>query len=274
MKTIEISDTLFAKLQGLAKPLIDNVEDVIWRLIRNEEGNHQNHSVSLTKRDIPKQFVHSKGGEIRCPLKLRMNYKQTTTYGEARDGWIWFEAHRFTSPSAAAKYVAKMKGAENPSFDGWRILEYFDDKSNKWYPLNDLRYKKAITKTEEKNEYDPNSVDLRFTFVIKAIFGSQEVSNWNRLLQAAVEASLKGGFSGSDFRRLRVPVEKGALTEKGFNPLSGTGYSLRNVDATSACRFSFILAKKLNLPIRVNFRWRNNEQAAHPGCSGLLKWLC
>lgn len=274
MKTIEISDTLFAKLQGLAKPLIDNVEDVIWRLIRKDGKNNSNHHVSSQKREKPEQFVHSKGGKIRCPLKLRMFYKRTTTHGETRNGWIWFEAQRFTSPSAAAKYVAKMKGAENPSFDGWRILEYFDDNSNKWYPLNDLRNKTAITKTEEKNEYDPSSVDLRFTFVIKASFGSQEVSNWNRLLQAAVEASLKDGFSGSDLKVLRVPVEKGDLTEKGFNPLSGTGYSLRNVDATSACRFSFILAKKLNLPIRVNFRWRNNEQAAHPGRDGLLKWLC
>ncbi len=149
MKTIKISDALFAKLQGLAKPLIDNVEDVIWRLIRKDGKINSNHHVSSQKREKPEQFVHSKGGKIRCPLKLRMIYKRTTTYGEARDGWIWFEGKRFTSPSAAAKYVAKMKGAENPSFDGWRILEYsVDDNPDEWQSLNNIRNKTAITKTE------------------------------------------------------------------------------------------------------------------------------
>lgn len=148
MKTVEISNALFTELQKLATPLVDTLEDVIWRLIKKEKEPSNN--VGFTEKSIkPNQDVFYKGGRVPWPIKLRMKCKGTTTYGETNISGIWFENQRFKSPSQAACYVARTKGAQNPSINGWTTIEYLDEDSGRWRYLDYLRDETDETKTEE-----------------------------------------------------------------------------------------------------------------------------
>lgn len=143
MQTIQISDELYQKLGSLAKPFTDRPGDVIWRLVNNplSDKDKSNHARISTQSSFmkPTNYIRSKGGRIPYPLKLRMQYKGTTTHGEAKDGFILFEGHPFTAPSPAAEYIAKIKGASDPHRDGWRDLEYFEQKTGQWHCLDNLR---------------------------------------------------------------------------------------------------------------------------------------
>jgi hypothetical protein len=142
METLQISDELYQKLGSLAKPFTDRPEDVIRRLVDNALSDKRNPARISTQSSVmepKKKYVHSKGGRIPCPLKLRMQYKGTTTYGEAKDYFILFEGRKFTAPSPAAEYVAETKGALNPHRDGWRDLEYLEPKTGQWHCLHNLR---------------------------------------------------------------------------------------------------------------------------------------
>ena len=145
MKTIQISDELYQKLLSLAKSFTDQPEDVIRRLVDNplpDKRNPARISTQSSFMEPKKKYVHSKGGRIPCPLKLRMQYKGTTTYGEAKDYFILFEGfegRKFTAPSPAAECIAETKGAQKPHMDGWRKLEYLDPKTGQWHYLDNLR---------------------------------------------------------------------------------------------------------------------------------------
>lgn len=145
---MEISDVLFAELQKLATPLVDTIEDVIWRLTKKEK-EQSNNVGSIEKSIKSNQNVFYKGGGIPCPLKLRMKYKGITTDGETNISGIWFENQKFDSPSQAACYVARTTGAQNPSINGWTTIEYLDEDSDRWRYLDYLRNETNKTKTAE-----------------------------------------------------------------------------------------------------------------------------
>lgn len=148
MQTIQISDELYQNLLSLAKSFKDKPEDVIRRLLNHALSDKRNPASISTQSSFmePKKYVRSKGGRIPCPLKLKMRYKNTTTYGEAKDGHIWFEGYKspFPSPSKAAETIAKTKSLgklSKPSICGWKKLEYLEEKTGQWHYLDNLRNK-------------------------------------------------------------------------------------------------------------------------------------
>ena len=144
MPTIQISDELHQNLLSLAKSFKDQPEDVIRRLLNNALSDKRNLTSISTQSSFmePEKYVHSKGGRIPCSLKLRMRYKGETTYGETKDGHIWFEGYKspFPSPSKTAETIAKTKGIlKTPHIDGWKKLEYLEEKTGQWHYLDNLR---------------------------------------------------------------------------------------------------------------------------------------
>ena len=71
---------------------------------------------------------------------------------------------------------------------------------------------------------------------------------------------------------MSVPIKEGQVTSDGYSPLSGTGVSFRNVNANGAWDLILPLAKRLNVEVFVQFRWRDKEKAAFPGQEGILHW--
>ncbi len=153
------------ELQQRATGFNVSPEDVIWEVI-TKDGNSNN--VASYKKSVGQKPVNCNGGEIPCPLELRMIYKRVETLGEARDGYIIFENQKFRSPTGAANHVAKLIGNENPSFDGWRKIEY-RDKTGQWRYLNSLRNGRAISREESEtnSKLNVNVVNNKVANIVK-----------------------------------------------------------------------------------------------------------
>jgi len=116
------------------------------------------------------------------------------------------------------------------------------------------------------------SPSLRFTKIIEAAFAARSATNWNALLRSGVEVALQQNISIGRLKSLSVPVAEGRKTNDGFCPVSKRNVSVQNVDANRAWSLSLILAKELNVEIKVKFRWREKDGATYPGKLGQLHW--
>jgi hypothetical protein len=228
MKTIEISDELFLELQKHVTGFYVRPEDVIWRFIKKESQDkvNANNSVFIKEEEKQKQYVvYSKGGMIPCPLKLRMKYQGTITCGETMDGWIWFENQKFKSPSKAANYVARMKGVQNPSINGWTTIEYLDKDSDRWEYLKHLRDETAKTKSievvgsdekaivENVKKRKPRAVIVMNKRIDVKSWRDVKVVTFNQLLEKYPGNNLAGYLTEKNCGHTPIRLRNGKYTE-------------------------------------------------------------
>jgi hypothetical protein len=72
-------------------------------------------------------------------------------------------------------------------------------------------------------------------------------------------------------RASRANLRQGRYEEKGYKYLPEADLSIQGVDANLACEHSFRLARARNISLKVPFEWRDKEDAAHPGRSGIIE---
>lgn len=113
--------------------------------------------------------------------------------------------------------------------------------------------------------------DLRHTRILSAQLDGQTAANWNELVHLAHRRAIARLKS---FEALRSATQSniavGRKSDRGFHYLADINVSIQNVDANLAWRNILKLARKLRLPLRVEFEWRHSEGAAHPGQQGQL----
>ncbi|MGI8911125.1 MAG: T4SS efffector SepA family protein [Rubrobacteraceae bacterium] len=124
---------------------------------------------------------------------------------------------------------------------------------------------------------DPNSPEsLSHTRVRRAVFDYVEIDKpkWNNLIRVGHEIAIEKLGSYATLAKVTTAhVVKGKYEEDGFTYLSDQDISVQGLSANSAWEKSLHLAKNLQVPIRVEFEWRNRPEAAHPGTGGVLQWL-
>ena len=130
----------------------------------------------------------------------------------------------------------------------------------------------TVRKTE--SEFDPEAPpDVRHTRVLQAEFDGQSAENWNDLVHLAHR---RATVRLKSFDAIRAATQSNVVprqkSDRGFHYLSDINLSIQNVDANLAWRNALVLARKLQVPVRVQFEWRETEGAAHPGKVGLLSW--
>lgn len=114
---------------------------------------------------------------------------------------------------------------------------------------------------------------LAFTKINRGRFGTEVVNKWNLLVCIGIKLAVAKGHGIADLRKwMNAQVVEGSVTDRGFHPLRGTGLSFQYMETSRAWDSALALAKHLRCPIRVDFSWRSNESAAHPGRSGVLRW--
>jgi hypothetical protein len=80
------------------------------------------------------------------------------------------------------------------------------------------------------------------------------------------------GLDGSKLvTELNVPAKPGRYEEEGFKHYPDLGISVQGQSATDAWKEVDRLAKKWRIPVVVEFWWRQNPKAQHPGRTGLLR---
>jgi hypothetical protein len=64
----------------------------------------------------------------------------------------------------------------------------------------------------------------------------------------------------------------GSYSNEGFKYVPTGNFSIQGLDSNLAWASSVRLARKLGVPVEVEFEWYNKEGAAHPGKRGHILW--
>ena len=109
---------------------------------------------------------------------------------------------------------------------------------------------------------------LAFTRILSASVGGETLDRpkWNGVLLATIARVKAKGLSGERLvQMLQVPAQTGIHEEGGFHHHSDLGLSVQGQSAVDAWREISRLADQHDIPVRVEFQWRDNPKARHPG---------
>ena len=110
--------------------------------------------------------------------------------------------------------------------------------------------------------------DLAWAKLLSAEVNGQPLKkvDWNALLVAMVEVAATKAKPGEEVAELvianRVVGEK---TDNGYRFIPSAGISVQGQDTNGCWRAVAHIANKLNIPVKVFFRWYDNEKASKPG---------
>jgi hypothetical protein len=152
MPTIDLSDDLYRRLQKHAVPFEDEPADVMARALdalergpspererpllaedgKMEVWKHQ--LLELTSSDLV-----SFAGRVPHGTQLRAFYKGSEYRAEVSAGSVSWNGRRYPSLSQAAIAVIQSTGSRRATENGWRFWEFYDEDSNEWRSLSELR---------------------------------------------------------------------------------------------------------------------------------------
>jgi len=115
---------------------------------------------------------------------------------------------------------------------------------------------------------------LTFTKLLSASIAGKALQSlrWSALLLSTVTQLKAKGLEGDRLvAELRVPARSGRYEEEGYKYYADLGISVQGQSAADAWKEIDRIAKKWNIPVSVEFRWRENPKAQHPGRTGRLK---
>jgi hypothetical protein len=123
-------------------------------------------------------------------------------------------------------------------------------------------------------EFDPlKAPKLTHTKVFSASFAGRELAapGWNRLLDEALSYAMKQLVNFEEIKRIAViNIVEGKKEDEGYHHLTDVGISVQGQDANSAWRGTIYIARRLNVPVEVEFAWRDKEGAERPGEAGKM----
>ncbi len=106
----------------------------------------------------------------------------------------------------------------------------------------------------------PSSV--QFTRVVEATFGHEQATGWNQLLEMAIREALSKSLTIADLQQLlSANLRSGEHNQNGFHKILGTNISIQGLNAENSLKNTIILARRLQIPLRVRFVWKNGEFA-------------
>lgn len=115
---------------------------------------------------------------------------------------------------------------------------------------------------------------LTFTKPLSASINGKSIQNprWSSILHAMIAQIKTRGFEGQKLvHELAIPAKVEQFDEEGFTYHQDLGISVQGQSASDAWKEVDRLAKKWGIPVVVEFQWRQNPKAQHPGRTGLLK---
>ncbi|MDO6588528.1 hypothetical protein Q4543_23965 [Salipiger sp. 1_MG-2023] len=97
-------------------------------------------------------------------------------------------------------------------------------------------------------------------------------SNWKGLMTLALETGFKrlGGYEelAAVVSTNMVP---GLKDDEGYHYIESLDFSFQGVSAYYAAKCIGEIAKSIKVPVFISFRWRQKDDAAHPGEPGILE---
>lgn len=115
---------------------------------------------------------------------------------------------------------------------------------------------------------------LTFTKPMKATINGKLIQNpnWASILHVMIAQVKAKGFEGEKLvRELGVPSKAASYDDDGYRYFPELGISVQGQSAADAWKEVDRLAKKWRIPVSVEFAWRQNPKAQHPGKLGILR---
>lgn len=115
---------------------------------------------------------------------------------------------------------------------------------------------------------------LTFTKPMKATINSKSIPNpnWALILHTMIAQLKAKGLEGEMLvQELAVPSKVGCYEDDGYKFYPKLGISVQGQSAAGAWKEVDRLAKKWRIPVIVEFVWRDNRRAQHPGKAGVLQ---
>ena len=125
-------------------------------------------------------------------------------------------------------------------------------------------------------EYGPDAPlpDVKHTRILAASINGRSVmarANWNNVLRLMlIRAKEHYGHFEELRRRCAVNIVPHMKDGDGYRHLPQAGISYQGVNANAAANAMVALAKDIGATLDVDFKWRDKEQAAHPGERGRI----
>ncbi|MFN8296204.1 MAG: hypothetical protein U0T69_08415 [Chitinophagales bacterium] len=141
-KKIDIDIETYKLIESLRSSFEESQNDIIKRVLKENSNSNKTAINPFSDINISQNiFNNSKGlfwKEVLLPngLKLRKISKDITYSAVVLNGRIICNNREYFSPSAAATDVF------GTTVNGWLFWEYFDEKKEEWYVLNNLRKNK------------------------------------------------------------------------------------------------------------------------------------
>ncbi len=129
--------------------------------------------------------------------------------------------------------------------------------------------RKPMVSAEFRTENLPN---VSFTSIKSAFISDIPCPSlyWNDILQSMLSRS-KGHFTTEELKKLlTLQLREGRHSENGYRYIESLNLSFQGVDARRACYNIQLLAKELDLPVRIVIHWNENSKAQYPGQTGTL----
>jgi hypothetical protein len=115
---------------------------------------------------------------------------------------------------------------------------------------------------------------LTFTKPMKATINGKLIQNpnWASILHVMIAQVKAKGLEGEKLvRELGVPSKTATYDNDGYKYFPELGISVQGQSAADAWKEVERLAKKWQVPVSVEFFWRQNPKAQHPGKTGILQ---
>jgi hypothetical protein len=118
---------------------------------------------------------------------------------------------------------------------------------------------------------DPdNLLSVQFAKIIEATFGQEHANGWNPLLEVAIRMALDRSLTLTELQEtLSTRLRSGEHNQNGFHPILGTTTSMQGMNADGSLQNILILARRLQVPLRVRLFWREGQFANQIGS---LEW--
>lgn len=99
-----------------------------------------------------------------------------------------------------------------------------------------------------------------------------QAPRWSALLLTMIAQVKAKGIEGEKLvRELAVPAKVAPYQDEGFKYHPNLGISVQGQSASDCWKEVDRLAKKWRIPVSVEFCWRQNPKAQHPGKVGVLR---
>lgn len=138
---------------------------------------------------------------------------------------------------------------------------------------------KIIRRLKELEEVSNNSAcktlsfkmdampSVKFTSILGASVDGQKApqSYWNNILEDVIKACINHGHSATDIKaHMAANIHMGKYQENGYRYVPAADFSFQGMEANRVFKNIAALAAAFDIPVKINIRWQDNEQAAYP----------